>query len=478
MLILPLLLAATLAAPPTTAFPVPCSTALPLAQKEADAVVEPGSKAPGGQVLEWTSTEGKPYWYRVPEKIRKKEPPALILMLHGTGMPYGWAFWNYSISKGKFRPNDIVVAPEGMTPGNGDTFNFVQNKNDGEHIAGIIRFFKSKYPIDRVYLYGHSQGAFFCYWFAGEHPELVDGIIAHAGNVLSVRHSKLAKEKVAIGILHGKADAVVTVNCAFRTNDIYRNEGYKKVKLYVVEGLTEQSGHWPLPIQVGEMFEWLDQVTVAKPSTALSVFRDGLQAENPDLTVLSDALQRAETLLDGYKGDDLKQLQAQLTVGQTFMQEVRAAHEAALIESAGSVKSKTPFGAWAAHFSAVDAAFAKDPVWKKSMKKARSLAAKHKKLLDKALAGMSVQNRKAFSAGLAALEKGFLAPRYHELATRMDLLADDPPKGVESKELMRLGDLNSERKDGWDSGLETAHRITAEIAAKFAEADSEETDGE
>jgi predicted esterase len=471
MLLLPILLAASLAVP----FSIPSSPA----QKEADAVVEPGPKAPGGQVLEWTSAAGKPYWYRVPEKIRKKEPPALILMLHGTGMPYGWAFWNYPIANGKFRPNDIVVAPEGMTPGNGDTFNFVQNKDDGEHIAGIIRFFQSKYPISRVYLYGHSQGAFFCYWFAGEYPELVDGIIAHAGNVLSVRHSKLAKEKVAIGILHGKADAVVTVNCAYRTNEIYQKEGYKKVKLYVVEGLTERSGHWPLPVQVGEMFDWLDQVTVAKPSVVLTTYNQQLRAENPDLPQIAKTLQRAESLLENYKGADLKELGAQLALGKTFLNEVRAAHQTALIETVGSLKSKTPFGVWAAHFAIVDAAFANDSAWKKSMKRARNMAAKHKKLVDKASAGMSVKNRKAFTAGLEALEKGFLSPRYHELATRMDLLANEPPKGVESKELMRLGNLNTERKSDWAAGRVAAQKITVEIAAKFLKPVTEsEPDGD
>src|SRR5262249_43408559 len=151
------------------------------------------------------------------------KPPALVLMLHGTGLKWGWAFWNYPIEKGQFRGDDVVVAPEAMTPGGQDVFNFVQNKADGDQIAGIIAYFRKRFPIGRVYLYGHSQGAFFTYWFAGEHPELVDGIVAHAGNVLgNVKHPKAAKEKVAIGILHGRADAVVPVDCAYATEKLYK----------------------------------------------------------------------------------------------------------------------------------------------------------------------------------------------------------------------------------------------------------------
>ncbi len=193
-----------------------------IAQEAADAVTAPGKKAPRGQLLEWKSEAGQPYWYHVPEVFSKDRPPALILMLHGTGGNQGWSFWNYPIVAGKFRPHDIVVSPDGVTPGGGTSFNFVQGKKDGEQIAEIIASFREAYPeIDRVYLYGHSQGAFFCYWYAGEYPDTLDGIVAHAGNVLSVQHDKKTKQGVGIGILHGRADAVVGVVCACRTFGIY-----------------------------------------------------------------------------------------------------------------------------------------------------------------------------------------------------------------------------------------------------------------
>ena len=152
-------------------------------------------------------------------------------MLHGTGLKWGWAFWNYPIATGEFRGNDVVVAPEGMTPGGEGIFNFTQAKPDREHIAGLITYLKKKLPIGKVYVYGHSQGAFFAYWFAGERPDLVDGIVAHAGNVLGdVKHPKAAKENVAIGILHGRADAVVPVECAYTTEKVYKEQGYKKLR--------------------------------------------------------------------------------------------------------------------------------------------------------------------------------------------------------------------------------------------------------
>jgi hypothetical protein len=54
------------------------------AQKHGEVSREmPGPKSPKGEVLEWNTGSGGPYWYRIPKKTKGK--PALILMLHGTG---------------------------------------------------------------------------------------------------------------------------------------------------------------------------------------------------------------------------------------------------------------------------------------------------------------------------------------------------------------------------------------------------------
>ena len=438
-----------------------------LAQKEADEIVAPGPEAPAGKVLEWKSAEDKPYWYRVPDfKATKKavakgeaRKPALILMLHGTGMKWGWAFWNYPIVRGKFREHDIVVAPEGMTPGHGDTFNFVQNKNDGEHIAGLIKDFKEAYEIDRVYLYGHSQGAFFCYWFAGEYPDLVDGIVAHAGNVLSVKHSKQSRENVAIGILHGIADAVVPVSCAFRTQRIYEKEGYASLKLHAVEGLTSKSGHWPLPHQVGQMMNWLDKVCVDDPKLALDILEAELDSESPDVSVYPLLERRIGTLLKKYKGDDADKLERSLQRAQKEISKLVAAHAMKLKPMVKKWKSKTPYGPWVSHFSSVNAVFAEHEEWKGPLKKLQGIAAKHDKDVAKAIDGLGVDNPKVFTNGLKALEKSFLSNRYEELLARMELLATRPPEGVAEEDLAALKELVDSRAKDRKEGLEAFAKI-------------------
>lgn len=431
------------------------------AQEAADEIVAPGKEAPRGQLLEWNSEAGQPYWYHVPKKFSKDRPPALILMLHGTGGNQGWSFWNYPIVSGKFRPNDIVVSPDGVTPGGGSTFNFVQGKQDGEQIAEIIASFRKAYPeIDRVYLYGHSQGAFFCYWYAGEYPDTLDGIVAHAGNVLSVQHDKKAKKKVGIGILHGRADAVVGVYCAYRTSGIYQAEGYEKLKLEIVDGLNARSGHWPLPVQVGQMMDWLDSVTITTPEIGFDVMDRLTDAEQPDLRAIATSLRLTEEVVDAAKGSKAKTYASRVGKLRRQLERVAKAHTAALEKTAGAVGSSAEFAEWVGHFREVDRALAEWDAWSGPMKKARKLAAKHDKLVEKAIGGLSVENAKAFERAFEAWQEGFLAVRYDELEGRLSLLAEDRPAYVEAEHAAQfLAELQL-RKPRIEAGHAEALRIT------------------
>jgi predicted esterase len=414
---------------------------------------------PRGKLLEWKSAQGRPYWYRVPKTIDAKTPPDLLVMLHGTGGNHGWSFWNYPIL-GDFRRRDIVVSPDGVTPGQGDTFNFVQGPKDGEQIAGLISHFKKQFPIGRVYLYGHSQGAFFCYWFAGEHPELVDGIVAHAGNVLDVKHDKLAKQKVAIGILHGRADAVVPVDCAIRTEKIYREEGYTKLKLEIVDGLTEQSGHWPLPDHVAKMLEWCDQVSTQSAAQAVRTAASELQKAKPDLAIVGDQITKAKKLLPKAEEADKKVLPAQLDALQAFVDKVVQLHSAALLAEPATVDPKAAFGAWAPDFVAANRALGEHAEWRKLMAKPRELAARHDKAIEKALKGLEKPTKDSRTAACRCYEEAFLSARSGELRSAL-LTALDAAGAAEAAAKERIVAVAKERGEVAAAAAKTARERLA-----------------
>ena len=402
------------------------------AQKDVD-LVEPTLKAPRGKALGWKSAQGKTYWYRLPKDIDGKQPPDLLLMLHGTGGKPGWSFWNYDIG-GDFRKRDIVVSPDGMTPGGDGTFNFVQGPKDGEQIAGLIADFKQRFPIGRVYLYGHSQGAFFCYWFGGEYPELIDGFVAHAGNLLGTKHSKLAKQKLGIGILHGRADAVVPVICATETAKVYREQGYEKLKVEIVEGLTAETGHWPLPMQVAQMLTWLDQVSTQSAAQAVRTAASELRRATPSLRVVAEQMAKARKLLPKAEDADKKELPAVLAALQTFLDKAALVHAQALLADPATLDPKSTWGPWASQFLLLRSAFEDHPEWKKLMVKPRELSARHERLLDKAIKGLAKPSKESRAAAVKAFDEAFLTAT-HEL---LPLLLEQLEKaGANEAELRR-----------------------------------------
>jgi predicted esterase len=396
--------------------------------------VAPSASAPRGETLEWASPAGRPYWYRVPKKIDAKRPPRLILMLHGTGLDHGWSFWNHPIGSGGFRPDDIVVSPDGLGPGEGDTFDFLQTKSDDDQIVSLIRLFRKRFPIARVYLYGHGQGASFCYGFVGGHPELVDGIVAHAGKALDVSHPGLAKERVAIGILHAKADAVVSVECAYRIEKIYQEQGYRKLKLCVVEGLTERSGHGPLPKQVLEMFEWLDQVTAGTLDAALAVALSELSKVVPDLDVVADAARNGRALLAKYRGEDREALRTKLEAVEAFLEDIAAGHAECVEVSMRAVNRSESTESWRAYFRLVERSVRDTKAWSKTLREQIKLASTHEKAVVRALAALARRPGKgAFVAAVTALERSLLAESYPELRDLVGRVAEKPPRGVGEK---------------------------------------------
>lgn len=395
--------------------------------------VEPRPDAEPNAVLEWTTPEGQEYWYRLP-KPKRGATPALVVMLHGTGLDHGWAFWNYPIADGGFRPDDIVVSPDGLTPGNGETFNFAQNSTDEEQIVGLIETFRSRFEIGNVYLYGHSQGAFFAYWFAGERPELVDGIVAHAGNALgNVRHPKLAKEKVAIGILHARSDQVVSVVCAEESHELYEAEGYRRLRCDIIEDIRPEAGHWPLPVHVAELFEWLDSVCTNDAGQAMRVVTRALFSDEVDLAVAVRAAREGHELLRRERGDAKAALAARLELLDQALDAAAAAVwadlEAALAANDGG---KRP-GAFAADVRWARRVLAEHEGFEDAAKPVSSLAKKHDKRLAKLSKVKDPDSKKYAGALLAALEESWFAREWddvHARATRRVAAGWQPVEGL------------------------------------------------
>ncbi len=398
----------------------------------------PSTELALGKSYEGVSKNKRPYWYRLPATIDKSAAPDLIFLLHGTGMSFKWGFFNYGVHAGHFRKGDIVVSPESEDSSRG----FVQDKKDRDEIAGLIKLFRKTYPVRNVYLYGHSQGAFFCYYFAGERPEMIDGIVAHAGNFFKAKTTKGARDKVAIGILHGRADAVVTVECAFMTDNVYRSAGYKNVKVWAVDGLNEKTGHWPLPYHVQRMLAWCDLVSMKTAADGLALVKSELAVEKPDIVMVAQASVRARAL-------GAQAMDAVVAVAQS--------NAAALVGA-----DTTSYGPWCRHLQQAQAAFGGLPEWEAAIKPMQGLIKKHTKWVEQGMKAMRKGNKKSFAGGLKAMTKGYAGRGYDVLAAHMLHRSNKPGDRVSAKELQGYKDLQTARKAADKQGLQAFLDLTQE----------------
>lgn len=227
------------------------------------------AKAPSattkGQVFEWKSASGSPFEYYVPKHYDAKVGANLVAVLHGNGLSYQWTFANHPA--GQFRADDIVVSLEGTEFLQDTGANeFVPGRESCQKVHAILEELKKAWKIKQTFLYGHSQGSFFVYEFAGEFPDDVNGVVGHAGALWM--SSKLAKanQAQAIAFLHGTDDQNVAWGQSVAGRAAYREADYPLVHLKTLWGWP----HAPNWQQAQYELAWCEGMTSGDPARVTS----------------------------------------------------------------------------------------------------------------------------------------------------------------------------------------------------------------
>lgn len=222
------------------------------------------------------SEGGVRYAWKVPKDYDGKTKRNLTAILHGTGLDYRWGPANHPA--GVFRPDDVVVSFDGPSPGQDGTRLFLGEKKDADACAAFLTEMRAAFAVDRVFLYGHSQGGFFVVYFAGEHPEAVAGVVAHASGAWNWSKTTGAVKKVAIAFQHGTLDPVVPYGQSPGSRDAYAEAGFELLHLRRLD----RYNHWPNAIRSTESLDWCEGMTTADPERALELVRRILLPKKPD----------------------------------------------------------------------------------------------------------------------------------------------------------------------------------------------------
>ncbi len=424
------------------------------------------SKAPSpkstGTVYQWKSAAGSPYEYYVPKSYDPKIGANLTAVLHGNGLDYRWTFWNHP--PGEFRPDDIVVSLEGTVKlESTGAFEFVAGRESCTAVHAVLEELKALFKVRQTFLYGHSQGSFFVYEFAGEYPKDVDGVVGHAGALWM--SSKLAKANhgQAIAFLHGTDDANVPWGQSVAGRSAYRDAGYPLVHLRTLWGWP----HAPNWQQAQNELAWCEAMTSDDPARiadAVATLSDSKANGGIDPAALHAAASR----LESFAGATSAQ-KAAATRAKAAVDKCASAIAAAIDKSLGKEKLTKAGGAeWLGmatrfleDFDGVTACSA----WCKAH--AAELAAMEKVATDGAREFWQQAEKdpaKAMKSGLELLESGWRNAYILDVLKKVEqFAAGDAAAKLPKKEAARATTLIAAWRKGRESGFEAYAKLLKDL---------------
>lgn len=238
--------------------------------KEVDA---PAKVKPGETALLKSKEKGMRYFLRVPKKYASKTGARLIVFLHGSNM--NGLDYLRSFEQMKWADDALLACPngeEGSDPFGQNNFTFAS----APFVADVTREVQKAFKTTVTYVGGHSQGGFLTYSVITLFPELYHGAIPMAGdcwmqnepNLWEERPEVLEKQrKIAIAVIHGRADPIVAFSQGQHGHDCFRAMGWTKLRLFAPEKLEHQFMLSP----VDDALEWLDAMNGLEEKRSLEL---------------------------------------------------------------------------------------------------------------------------------------------------------------------------------------------------------------
>jgi predicted esterase len=415
----------------------------------------PDAKESSRKVYEWKSKDGVTFAWRGPKKYDPAHGVGLTLILHGSNLTHAWGFANHN--KETFRPDDLVVCPDGTTPNGQGGFNFMDAPGDVKKLHALLDELKAAFKIRGTYIYGHSQGSFFALKYAGEFPDEVDGVVAHASGLWASSKIGPAGHKQAIVLMHGTLDPVVPYGQSVGGYDALKQAGYPMVRLRSLEGWN----HWPAEVNgpvehTSQQLAWVEGMTTKDPERLAVCFAKLAEVKKKEEHDWAGLYTLAKHVAESSQAPAALKARAQKATG--IVEALAKAHSAALV----SIKPGAPFEkkAWVAHLPMFLRAFMDVPAreelaaaWKPTLTAQQSATAEALKAYLAASSGPG-KEAEAFEKGVALLTGGYLTYLNADgnLSTSLATWAKDAKKLKLAKEpLKEYATILEVIKSGWQA---------------------------
>jgi polyhydroxybutyrate depolymerase len=171
---------------------------------------------------------GKERAYRlvVPQKLDATKPAPLLLAFHGLGDSKDIMSFYSQLDKLATKQGYVLAYLNGKDR----HWPLVVDraKNDLAFFDGLLAQLSKSYNLDlnRVYLVGFSNGAYFSHLIASQRSDQVAAIAAHSGGMGLLLADPKLKQKYAVLLIHGDADVIVKVKESRRGFELYKKWGH------------------------------------------------------------------------------------------------------------------------------------------------------------------------------------------------------------------------------------------------------------
>lgn len=428
--------------------------------REASAAEPPSRaldpKAPADTVFASKSADGLAYLWRAPQHYDAEKGAGLTVILHGSNLTRAWGFANHD--KSTFRPDDVVLCPDGTTPNGNGGFNFLGEAKDAKRLHALLEEVRRVFRVRATFFYGHSQGSFFALYHAGEFPDDVDGVVAHASGLWTWTKVGKHGHGKAIVLMHGTQDPVVPFVQSLGALSALREAGYPMVRLRALEGWN----HWPAEHNAAggtphtsQQLAWVEGMTTSDPGrleACLAVLTDVKDKVEHDWGALASLARRAASAPFATAATKAR---AQKAVEVVDALVAKHAEALAAIKPGAAADGK----AWMAHLPLFLRAFAGVPAcdtvataWAATLDDHRDRGVAH---LKKYYASRAKDPAAAFEEGVAATREGFLWCEVQDRELRETLVGwqKDAKKLKLGKKALKDFDavkgLDEAWKDGW-----------------------------
>ena len=168
-------------------------------------------------------TANRPYGVKVPSGYDGRTAIPLVVLLHGYTSSGAAQAAYFGLSDEADKARFLLATPDGRRDLLGNRFwnatdaccdFFHTGVDDVAYIDAVISEIKAKYPVDpaRIFLVGHSNGAFMAHRFACDRAGEVAAIVTLAGMTWKDQGHCPAGSPVSVLHVHGRNDSTIVYN--------------------------------------------------------------------------------------------------------------------------------------------------------------------------------------------------------------------------------------------------------------------------